>query len=296
MSADGEALPVVTRARDLPTFIVIGAMKAGTTSLYHYLRDHDEIFMSRIKELDFFAEGSNWSRGLDWYRHQFAEAGDALARGEASTLYTKYPQHVGVPERMARIVPEVRLVYVVRDPIVRLRSHYQHRFLTGAEKEPPEVALLENPVYLNCSRYAMQLERYLEYFPREQILVVTSESLKAHRRRTVQEVYRFLGVDPDFVPERLGTEFYRTEQRRTYPSLVWWARRMAKRHVPEAKRTKELFDSFLSRRRPVAGAPGEGTADILSPELRARLTDLLREDTARLRRYMPSDFDGWGLA
>jgi hypothetical protein len=296
MSIERDVVPVGTRARDLPTFIVIGAMKAGTTSLYHYLREHDEIFMSRIKELDFFAEGHNWSRGLDWYRHQFAGAGDALARGEASTLYSKYPHQPGVPERMARIVPDVRLIYVVRDPIVRLRSHYQHRVLTGAEKAPPEVALLENPVYLDCSRYAMQLEQYLDHFPREQILVVTSEALKEDRQKTVQEVYGFLGVDPEFVPERLSTEFYRTEQRRTYPPVVWWARRMAKRFAPDAKRAKELFDSVLSRQRPVEPAPGEGTADVLSPELRARLADQLRDDVARLRSYMPAGFDGWGLA
>jgi hypothetical protein len=290
-------------ARNLPTFIVIGAMKSGTTSLYHYLRNHEQIFMSRIKELDFFAEAANWSRGIDWYRHQFVGAENALARGEASTLYTKFPEHQGVPERIADALPDVRLVYVVRDPIERLRSHYQHRVMTGREKSPPEVALLENPSYLNCSRYAMQLERYLDHFPREQILLVTSEALKSDRTVTVKRLYEFLGVDSSLLPAGLDREFYRTEQRRNYPAVVWWTRRFAKRHTPQAKRAKELVDMMLERGGPgvtskpravsVASAAAENA--VLSPELRERLTDLVRDDVARFRRYMPPTFDGWGI-
>jgi hypothetical protein len=288
----------MTAPAELPTFLVIGAMKAGTTSLYHYLRSHRQIFMPRVKELDFFAEAGNWNRGLDWYRRQFADADGALARGEASTLYTKYPHHQGVPERIAAVLPEARLIYVVRNPIERMRSHYQHRVKIGAEADPPEVALFSHPTYLDCSRYGMQLERYLDHFPREQILVVTSEALRSDRQATVQQVYRFLGVDADVVPDVLGTVFYRTQQRRTYPPPIWWARRMLKRHVPQAKRAKELVDSVLSRQPATAAAverePSRAEG-LLSPELTERLADLLREDVARLSRYMPPGFDGWGL-
>ncbi|MDK3257094.1 sulfotransferase family protein [Blastococcus capsensis] len=286
--------------RDLPTFIVIGAMKAGTTSLYHYLRNHEQIFMPKIKELDFFAEGGNWSRGMDWYRQQFHGAGDAVARGEASTLYTKYPQYDGVPERIAAALPDVRLVYLVRDPIVRMRSHYEHRVALGAETAPPEIALLENPIYLAYSQYAMQLERYAAHFPREQLLVVTSEGLRHDRAVTVREVYEFLGVDPSLSPPALETEFYKTSQRRSYPPIVWSARRFLKRHVPQAKRAKEVVDSMLERRAASSGAgsaaSGTASADtVITPELRARLAELLRDDVARLRPYMSPGFDGWGI-
>jgi len=291
-----------TAGADLPTFIVIGAMKAGTTSLFHYLRNHDQIFMSKIKELDFFVAESNWGRGLDWYRHQFSGAGDARARGEASTLYTKYPQYDGVPARIAGVLPDVRLIYVVRDPIVRMRSHYQHRVKTGAETAPPEVALLEDPTYLACSRYGMQFDRYLDHFPREQILLVASEDLRTDRRRTVQGVYEFLDVDPGRVPDVLGTEFYRTAERRSYSPLVLRGRRWVKHHAPQTKRAKELVDSVLGRRfagvGPGAdsGTPGAPEDGVLAPELRERLTDLLRDDVARFRRHMPPGFDGWGIA
>jgi len=286
-------------AADLPTFLVIGAMKAGTTSLFHYLRNHDQIFMSKIKELDFFVTESNWGRGLDWYRHQFSGAGEALARGEASTLYTKYPQYDGVPARIAGVLPDVRMIYVVRDPIVRMRSHYEHRVKLGAESAPPEVALLEDPTYLACSRYAMQLERYLDHFPREQILLVASENLRTDRRRTVQQVYEFLGVDAGRVPDVIGTEFYRTAERRAYPRLVLLGRQWAKHRLPQTKRAKELVDSALGRwggRAEPAPATGAREDSALAPELRERLADLLRDDVARFRQYMPAGFDGWGLA
>jgi hypothetical protein len=134
----------------LPTFIVIGAMKAGTTSLYHYLRHHEQVFMPKVKELDFFVEEMNWPRGIHWYTQQFAgAAAGVLASGEASTSYSKYPQHAGVPERMAATVPDVKLLYVVRDPIARIRSHYRHRVLVGAEREGLETAVLRDPRYVD---------------------------------------------------------------------------------------------------------------------------------------------------
>ena len=288
----------------LPSFIVIGAMKAGTTSLYHYLKDHEEVFMPDFKELDFFVEDANWSRGIDWYRRQFSTASGELARGEASTTYTQYPTHDGVPKRIAGLLPHVRLVYVVRDPVVRIRSHYQHLVMTGVEKSPPELALRENPVYLDSSKYAMQMERYLEHFPREQILVVTSEALRHHRRATMQQVYGFLGVDSSRVPEVLDTEFYRTAHRPTYSPAVLWARRFATRHMLRARVARDLAETLLASR---TGDDAQGatpgvtteagrTGQVLAPALREHLAEQLRDDIARLHRYMPADFDGWGYA
>jgi hypothetical protein len=303
MSVDLEQATQHEVAQCLPNFIVIGAMKAGTTSLYHYLKSHHQIFMPTFKELDFFVSELNWVRGLAWYRRQFSAAGSALARGEASTTYTRYPMHDGVPERMARVLPGVRLIYVLRDPIERIRSHYQHLVLTGVEKSPPEVALLENPVYVACSQYARQLELYLDHFPREQIHVVTSEALKLDRENTVQHIYEFLGVDPTESPDVLDTEFYRTAQRPTYPPAVLWARRFAARHMLQARPARKLAETMLAHR-PHAGAgatPGtpstsSGTDSVVTPELRRRLADLLRDDVARLHRHMPTEFDGWGYS
>jgi len=142
----------------LPDFLVIGAMKCGTTSLYHYLREHPQVFMPQLKAPEFFAEASNWHRGVDWYRRQFAGAGaEVLAIGEASNVYTKYPRYMDVPARIAGHIPDARLIYVVRDPVERIRSHYRTRVAEGTESTPFDVAVFENPIYLDYSRYAMQV-------------------------------------------------------------------------------------------------------------------------------------------
>lgn len=287
----------------LPTFLLIGGMKCGTTSLFHYLQAHPEIAMSPLKEVDFFVEEGNWRRGLDWYRRQFDVSGTGtLAVGEASTSYTKWPEYDGVAERIARTLPDVRLVYVVREPIDRIRSHYQHRLLIGAERAPIETAVLQDQRYVACSRYAMQIERYLSFFPRDRLLVLTSEELRAARAATVALVFRFLGVDETHVPSTIGQEFYTTRDRASYPAYIWWLRRTVKRYVPASKRAKELVDLALPRS--IALVRGGRTSQqerraaspVVSAALRAQLEDLLRDDVHALSAFMPEGFNGWGIA
>jgi len=290
-----------TSIGQLPNFLIIGAMKAGTTSLYHYLRAHPQVFMSSVKELDFFAHEPNRSRSLDWYRRQFAPAEpDSVAIGEASTIYAKYPRFPGVPERIAVQVPEVRLIYVVRHPIERIRSHYQHQVAVGAERAPFERAVFDNPIYLDYSRYAMQIDQYLPHFPRDQMLVITSEDLRHKRLATVRRVYEFLGVEPDYTPPNLDREFYRTGERVTYPPLAWRIRRALKRHLPASKRAKELVDApfaqWLRRVRPEKEGARASGAQSIPEEIRDLLVGLLEEDVRRLRGYVGSGFDGWGIA
>jgi len=292
----------VTRSRTLPTFIVIGAMKAGTTSLYHYLREHPQIFMPKAQELDFFAVETTWRRGIDWYAEQFAGAGgDEIARGEASTAYSKYPHYPNVPERIARAIPACQLIYVVRNPVDRIVSHYRHRVAVGAERDPLERAVRENPIYLDYSRYALQIDRYLNVFPQEQLLVVESERLRVDRAATMQRIYGFLGVRTDVLPQSLDNEFYRTEGRRTYPPVVWTIRRAVRRSVPSAKRAKEFVDSIgrrrSSRRSASAGGGSSASADppAVPPSLTAFVHERLGEDLERLRELLGPDFTGWEL-
>ena len=288
--------------RRLPTFIVIGAMKGGTTSLFHYLDEHPQVHMSPLKEVDFFVEEINWDRGIDWYARQFDGAGpNTKAIGEASTIYTKYPQHRGVPGRIRAHLPDVRLIYVVRDPIERMRSHFQHRALVGSERRPLAEALEADPSYIDTSRYGMQLERYLEHFPREQIHILTSEDLRSSRAETLRGVFGFIGVDQSFVPPSIEREFYKTEERAQYPSIAWKVRRFAKRYVPHSKRAKELVDSLMPRvlgRRPAAvTTDGASRSTVSLPDdVADRIRAIFAEDVALLRRSMPPDFDGWGLA
>jgi hypothetical protein len=290
-------LPYGLQGGRLPNFLVIGAMKCGTTSLFHYLQAHPQAYMAPIKEVEFFVAEKNWRRGLDWYRSQFLGArADAKALGEASTSYTKYPQFEGVPERMAEYIPDARLIYLVRDPIERIRSHYQHRVLTGAERAPLEDAVVRDGRYLDCSRYAMQIERYLGSFPPERILLITSEELRSDRLQTLRRIYTFLEIDPDFVPSTIDREFYTSGQRATYPPFVWWIRRTVKRYLPAGKRAKEIVDRALPACFGRRGRSAKGSRFVIPDSVREQLVESLRDDVARLRRLMPEGFDGWGIA
>ena len=286
----------------LPNFLVIGAMKAGTSSLYRYLRAHPQVFMPATKELSYFAHDSDARHDLEWYRRQFAPAGkEAIALGEASTMYTKFPRHAGVPERIAAQIPGARLVYVIRDPVERIRSHYQHQKNVGAEHATLEEALERDPMYLDCSRYAMQIERYLEHFPREQLLLVTSENLRHRRHQTISEIYGFLGVDREFVPDNLEREFFRTDERVPHPPTAWRIRRALKRRFPMTRRLRlnavpGIRTLGRARHRAESAGSKDGGGPLVTDRLRAEIIGSLREDVARLHEYMPPDFDGWGIA
>jgi len=283
----------------LPDFLVIGAMKAGTTSMYHYVRAHPQVFMPAIKAPEFFVAESNWTRGVDWYAKLFAPAGtDTVAVGEVSNAYAKYPQHRGVPQRIAACVPDVRLVYVVRDPVERIRSHYRTRAREGAEKAPIERAVFDNPIYLDFCRYAMQLERYLEHFPREQLLVITAEDLRDDRRATMRTVYGFLGIDPGFVPADLDREFYRTDDQPARSLVPLRIRKGLKKHFPAAKRAKELENNVFRRLKRLRPSNGDGPSGItaeISDDVRARIAEALADDVGGLRGFLGPGFDGWGI-
>ncbi|HEX4820936.1 MAG TPA: sulfotransferase [Acidimicrobiales bacterium] len=274
----------------LPTFLVIGAMKAGTTSLHAYLGAHPDVFMAEPKELDFFLDDGNWRRGVEWYRGKFTGADGATARGEASPSYTKYPAVPHVPERIVGLLPDVRLVYVVRDPIERMRSQWRQNAVYEGETRSVDDALLRDPHYLACSRYAFQLDQYTEHFPRDRILVVTSESLRNDRAATVARVLEFIGVEPTLDADDLSREAHQSTATRARGRLGRLARRVPG-HAAIARATpRRVLDAW--HRTTSHELPG----DALAASTRQRLTEQLAPDVVRLRSWLGEDFDGWGLA
>jgi Sulfotransferase domain len=283
---------------DLPDFLVIGAMKGGTTSLYHYLSEHPQVHMSKVKEVDFFTSELNWDKGFDWYARQFADAGPTAKKGEASTSYTKFPRYSGVAPRIADHLPDAKLIYVVRDPMERIRSHYQHNVAIGEEQLPIESAIEKNPVYIDYSRYAMQLDQYLEHFPRDQVLVITSEALRSNRERTFKQVLAFIDVDPNAKVATLEREFYKTEERPAYGPIVGGARRTLKKLFPKSVglwRGRFLPDSVKRRIGKPAAEQERITSGTLPEDSRQHIATELHADVVRLRSFVASDFDGWGI-
>lgn len=274
-----------------PNFLVIGAMKAGTTSLYEYLKAHPDVFMPDKKELDFFVEETT-ARKRSRYEEQFAGAADAVAVGEASTSYSKWPVFPGTAERIAAWSATMRLIYVIRDPIERIKSHYVHDVLLGLEKLPFEDALRRNPIYLDVSNYSMQLAQYLDHFPSKQIMVVLSEQLRTNRRATMTRVHQFLGIDSAFVPANVDTEFHRSAEKRLPKSFA--GRIVGTNAYGRVNQLVPRPIKRLARTHLVVQPPAPRVE--LTESFRRELVARLALDVTALRRFLGDGFDGWGLA
>jgi len=276
----------------LPNFVVIGTTKGGTTSLYEYLRTHPDIFLPTTKELRFFTVEDNWHRGIEWYKGNFETAAGETAVGEVSPCYTLYPALSGVPERMARLIPKARLVYVVRQPIERMCSHYVEHVAYGRQRRPLTEALWEDPRYIYGSCYTLQIERFLEYFPRNQLLVVTTEALRTRQEETLERIFRFLGVDPTWRHESMQREFYRTRDKRIPRTLLrkLTSSTLYERIRPVVPQTARALGNQVLRRET------RDTDVQLPPQMHARLRKRLADDVSRLYPFVEGPFDGWGIA
>ncbi len=202
--------------RPLPDFLVLGAQKAGTTALYAYLRRHPRITGPSWKEVSFFDR--HYARGEAWYRGNFPNA--LRARGLVGEASPSYLFHPLAPERVAGMLPEARLIALLRNPVDRAFSHYQHEVALGREPLSFEDALAAederlrgeeermaadpgyfshawwNHTYRARGRYAEQLERWLAVFPRERLLVLPSEDLLGDPAAAHARVLEFLGAEP----------------------------------------------------------------------------------------------------
>jgi hypothetical protein len=224
--------------RTLPDFLIIGGLKCGTTSLFNYLMQHPQIKSPSCKELFFFDR--YYTRGERWYRAQFptalfrSGAKDVTLTGEASPHYIQHPH---VPERVFRLLPDVKLIALLRNPVDRAFSHYKHSvrgkretlsFERAVAKEEeraegefekaakypgyfPGPAL--HQAYLKKGVYADQLENWLKFFPREQLLVLQSEDLFQQPDETYKRVLAFLEISTDYSAEyRIFNAFDSTEE------------------------------------------------------------------------------------
>lgn len=217
--ATRQALPL-TRA--LPDFLIIGGQRCGTSSLYKYLGAHPQIVPSLRKETHYFS--TEYGRGMDWYRAHFpaARAMAALSswRGPCQT-FEATPDYLfdpRAPERVASCLPTAKFIVILRDPVARAYSHWQHVRRIGLESLSFEDAVAMEPErigdassslrhgethdskrallysYVSRGYYAEQLERWLSEFPSERFLILDAEELYGQPDRTLHEICRFIGV------------------------------------------------------------------------------------------------------
>jgi hypothetical protein len=294
----------------LPDFLLIGAMKSGTTTLWRHLASHPEIFMATPKEPQFFSREHAYSRGLDWYCSLFAAAAASQRCGEASACYARWPEFGGVPERIAAHVPQARLVYLIREPVARCYSHYAHEMEERALRGSGPLLGFEEaiecvPNILDASLYAKQIERYLAHFPRSALFILTLEELRASPDATWRSLQGFLGVSHvplsrsvEAADNPAGDRFSRVTMRRTlervraHPVLA-----AALPLVPRGLRAgarRLVEQSALVRRFAVRSAEAyRANLTPMSAAARERLAERFRDDRRALERTLGRELTEW---
>lgn len=291
LSLRREGLPVTHPEGRLPNLVVIGAAKAGTTSMHAYLDAHPDVSMAALKELRFFTDPHH-EAWLDAYRRQFDPT--AAVAGESSTMYTRAPALPGVVDRMAGLIPDAKLIYMVRDPVDRAVASYVEERFHGLESRPVEEAFadVEDPYnpYVAASRYAEQLSPFLARFPSEQVLVLGMGDLGRDPAATLRRTFAFLGVDPDVAVDT-STRHNDRGAKIEYGGAAGalrrsWAGRVVRRMPPGLKqRVSAPARRMLTR--PI-------TAE-LSPATAERLRAALRPDAVRFRELTGLEFADWSV-
>jgi hypothetical protein len=271
-----------------PTFLIVGAAKSGSTSLWKGVQSHPDVFVSPTKEVHFFDEDENWDRGQGWYRSFFRGHYEQRAVGEATPTYMSSP---AAPARMGQTVPAARLVAILRDPVRRAYSQYFQMRYYGWESRTFDEAVADElkapgwnlePRYLAIGRYASQLERLGDHFERDQILVVITDDMRAALAATYQRVFAHIGVDPlaTSVPNIAENGF--REVRFESLARKLRASRVARGASP---RTWDLMVRMFTR---TGGAPPP-----MDPRTRRMLDDAFGEENARLAAWLGRDLSAW---
>lgn len=246
--------------------------------------------MSDVKELDFFTADRNWGKGVEWYRSNFPE--ETPIRGESSTSYTRDRRAT----ESARLVHEVlgtpKIVYLVRDPVERIRSDYHQYRAVGIEQRPIEEALADPANrYLEASRYGSRIAPYVEQLGRDSVLIESQERLLNERSRVLSRIFGFLGVRSDVRSPEFERMWERSEGKGWAYNLGWRLRARGVR-LPAILRWPA---QRLQRSRLAGGAAPTARPPGISETLRRELTSELRPEVARLRELTGAQFDEWQL-
>jgi hypothetical protein len=265
----------------LPDFLIIGAMKCGTSTLQAQLVAQPGVFMTTPKEPNFFSDDPIYARGLQWYEALYEDAPEGALKGEASTHYTKLPTYPHCADRLVETIPDARLIYLVRDPFARLVSHYIHEWTMGVMEGSLDAAIERHPELVSYSRYGMQIAPYVERYGADRILVLRLEDMNAAPQETLERTWRFLGM----------------------PGAPVWREDSAKVNV-SAERLRRIPLGGLLVDNPVAGALRRAlvpkawreavkrrlrmeTRPDIPEATRARLAPVFEEDRAVLENFFP---------
>jgi hypothetical protein len=258
----------------LPDFLIIGAMKAGTTTLYRDLLTNPAVFMPTDKEPTTLADDQVLQRSnLETYAAYFRRAGADQVCGEASTGYAKIPTFQGVPRRALHVLgSNLKVIYLVREPVARAISHHHHFVRLGKMPARFDQAVTDDDTLVSYGRYAMQIEPWLEAFGSQSVLILRFESFVSDRRGTIERVSRFLGIEPR--PQQVQTDrVFNKSEGKPYLSGPWHAvqrsflyTRVLRPFIPLGAR-ESLRKALLSRDDARLATPSQQTLDHLIERL-----------------------------
>ncbi len=179
--------------KKLPNFIIIGAMKCATSSLHEQLNQQPGIFMSELKEPNFFSNDEEYNRGLQWYFSHFEGANIDDIRGESSTHYTKLPTYPHTIERLEKHLSDAKFIYVMRHPINRLVSQYIHEWSQRVISIGINDSFEQHPELIEYSLYTKQLQPYFETFGKDRVLPIFFERMLTTPQTELEKICRFIG-------------------------------------------------------------------------------------------------------
>ena len=282
-------------------FFIVGAPKAGTTSLYHYLNEHPQVEMSSQKEPDYFSDkaihdqgmyyGKNRINALDKYESLFAQK-ESVVYGEASVSYLFYDN---VAEDIKEYNPNAKIIIMLRNPIDRAFSHYLMDYRLGlisdsfeniiAKKSKHKNAHLFYQQYIEVSKYANQIQRYLDFFEKENILFIDYEDFKKNVSKTVDKVYDFLNISTEFAAD-INTKY------NTFTMPKNKGIRFIYSFVFLRKILTFLFPIYLVKSIRVLLFKADKKPELLK-ETRIQLKIIFNDDIKKLEEVLCKDYSKW---
>ncbi len=267
-------------------FMILGAQKAGTTTLFQILDTHPHLSGCTEKEPHFFSKAANWQADLSQYNALF-QPGDGLRYFEASTSYTNYPlENLNIWEDIYTYNPEMKFIYIVRNPIDRIRSAYTHYYQRGFTKETIDREIVRDPAYLSISRYYSQILPYIETFGKDRLFLIDFDDLLKNRRQVIYELSEFLDLDFtlfgdfDTVHANKSIGGYKSNHRFDNPPFPL---SLIKKVSPKAWQVLTFNrKSYFMKEKPQ-----------ISPAYQEMILRVLEYDIQELEKLMNRDFSKW---
>jgi hypothetical protein len=272
----------------LPEFIIAGPQKCATTWLYDCLREHPDVYLPDTDSVHYF--DMNYEKGDQWYRQFFSDCEDEFLIGEETPSYIRDEK---TPKRIAETLPDVKIIFIVRNPIERAFSHYWHersknKIAFGFEEVFENYDLYQN--WIVPGFYSRHFDRYESHLASEQIKIMFFEDLVADQQSYLQEVYDFLEL-PDYTPSMLGKKSNDGQQRGIYQYKFYQSiRRAVGQNVPESIiKLLRPIDNWVIE---VVTSQNEYEQG-MEESVRRQLERVFLEEAKRLESYTDRSFDHW---